>query len=72
MKKDDYEAEVEKDASYNRHWSYANYFRRISYGAYPPEDEMENRDNQAPEVPTINSYRLNFGASKNLEITNLS
>ena len=35
----------------------------------PPEEELENRSLEAPAVPTVDSWKLNFGVNNNLEIT---
>ena len=67
--KDEYEMKVEKEEDFCRHWDYANWIWKASYNAQFNPNEISERANKAPSIPTQNSYRLGFGHNKKLEIT---
>lgn len=53
-----------------RHWDFDSYIWKLKYHTDAIESELGNRENKAPIVPTLNSYKLTFGNNKDLEITN--
>ena len=70
LKEDDYEKLKEENPDdFTRHWEFDSYIWRIKYDTDPYGDELDDRLIKAPEVPTVNSYKLTFGNNKTLEIT---
>ena len=63
------ESEQSGQQQFSRHHEYDNYVWKVNYMSIPPEEELVERRQQAPEVPTQDSWKLTFGANKTLEIT---
>ena len=68
---DDAKNEDQQEERVSRHEKYDNYIWRINYGTSIDPDSYESMGNQssAIAVQTVNSYKLNFGKNKDLEIT---
>jgi len=68
----EYQQAVEAEANFSKHWGYFDRVWEIAFMKSPSEQELADRENIAPEVATINSYRLRFGKNKDFEITRVA
>lgn len=67
ISREQYDEEKGKRDKFSRHEDYDDYVWRIAYKTYP--ERWAEREEQAPQVKKLNSYKLSFGKNKDLEIT---